>query len=162
MKLYNRKLNGLADLRREKDKLEVEKKFTSAKDLMPVKELNAGSMGLLSSVFSGARKSKNKGWINTGMDLMNAKNNVERAVILAPQLISSLTGTVKKKKKNLTLPLSVVSHKPSRVKTIAKDVALEFVGGYLKWKALEMSYRGIKLLIKWQKTKREREIRRGK
>jgi hypothetical protein len=41
-----------------------------------------------------------------------------------------------------------------------KSVAIEFVGGYLKWKAIEWSYKGIRHLVKKHKEKIAAENRR--
>ena len=35
-----------------------------------------------------------------------------------------------------------------------KVVAVEFIGGYLKWKAIELSYKGIRYLIKKRREKK--------
>ena len=37
-----------------------------------------------------------------------------------------------------------------------RTIAIEFIGGYLKWKAIELSYKGIKVIVKKSKEKKER------
>ena len=41
-------------------------------------------------------------------------------------------------------------HHPNVLKSVAKEV----VGNYLKWKALELSYKGISLVVKKRKKKK--------
>ena len=36
-------------------------------------------------------------------------------------------------------------------------IAKEFIGGYLKWKAVELSYKGIRLIIKARRNKEDDE-----
>lgn len=46
---------------------------------------------------------------------------------------------------------------PSKIKTTLFSLGKEIVGSYLKWKAMELSYKGIKLIVKKQKEKKARK-----
>lgn len=47
----------------------------------------------------------------------------------------------------------------SKIKSTLLSLGKDVLGSYLKWKAVELSYRGIKLIVKKQKAKKEQKIK---
>ncbi|HTN45561.1 MAG TPA: hypothetical protein VL098_04385 [Flavipsychrobacter sp.] len=132
MKIYSKKLTTIGELKREK--LSLKKKLhsdkqqaASAKDEEKEGENQNFLAGLLSGVTSGSI-------INT-------------AINVAPTLIDVL-------KSGKLFPggkkMQQVAHaaRPVAKPSIVTMVAKEFIGGYVKWKALELAYKGIRIALK--------------
>jgi hypothetical protein len=159
MKLYSRKLGSLEELKREKARLQVEKRYSKASDLMPIKELKGGdkSDGGLLSGLGDLSTIGGDGVFGTVMKVVTAKNNLQRALALAGPLMGLLARRRQSKAEHVARMHGEGGKKKAG---IVKKAATELIGGYLKWKALQMSFRGVKLVINWQKTRPERKRRR--
>ncbi len=124
MKLYNKQLNSIEELRREKQKLKADLQSADKQGLFSLDDLLPGNS-----------KSNSK-----------ADNNAEGVDIagIATNLLSSLGN--KNTLLSVGLPLLKVAGNQLEkgvVKKILKEVGL----GYIKWKAIELSVKGIKHMV---------------
>jgi len=139
MRLYPKKLRNIEDLEREKKILLRKSKQLDKEDLLSLE-------GLLGK---GKKKGKDKEEEDSAgsiVDLLPISNPMLKMglKILETRILSPR----KNKTKENGEPPATKNH-PIR------KVAIEIIGGYLKWKAIELSYKGIKYLIKKRKEKKE-------
>ncbi len=124
MKLYNKQLNSIEELRREKQKLKADLNSADKQGLFSLDDVLPG-------------KNKNNGKADNdggGLDIAG----------IATGLLSSLGN--KDTLLSVGLPLLKVAGNQLEkgvVKKILKEVGL----GYIKWKAIELSIKGIKHLV---------------
>ena len=110
MKLFRKKLNSVAELRREKLKLQFMRSHTTSDALMPpIKELKRKSK----------KSSGGSNPIQTIMDVAGAKGPMQTALALAGPL-SKLMGFGSKK-------------------NLLRKVAVEVIGGYLAYKLVRIA-----------------------
>ena len=130
MRIYPKKLRSIEDLEREKKLLKKESK-------------NMDIDALLS--FDGILGKNKKGKDEEGsfLDFLPVSN----------PLVDLLVKFVRKKLAKIGRSDTEVlpGEKKQKGKNLLKTVAFEFIGGYLKWKAIELSYKGIRHLIKKRK-----------
>ncbi len=143
MKLYSKKLNGLDDLEKERKRLLKEKR-----ELEQEKILSADT--LLGSKGEGGGFSLSPELIPTIMSV-------------AGPAVSTLVGVVKdriisrrehKAEKARPAATNDGAPKKKREHKVLKAIAREFIGSYLKWKAVELSYMGLTFIIRRQKKKK--------
>lgn len=132
MKIYPKRLNSLEELRREKQVLKYAAKH-SKPDVLPEIKLKRGT-----------------------------KKVVEDAGLDSPSDILSMLGDILTSRTFTDsalawgLPLiKLVGRKTE--KSFLKTFAGEVLGGYLKWKMVQMGVRGVRLFLKMQQTKKEKE-----
>jgi hypothetical protein len=137
MAFYPKKLRNLRELEREKKRLQksrrqMEEQFSSLK------------------VFSGKSKEKDKE--EEGGSLLDFLPGNNQLVNLVIQLVQKRLA----KKETATSTAQEDEDKstpPS--KSWPKRIAIEFIGGYIKWKAIELSWKGIKYLINKKREEKE-------
>ena len=134
MRLYPKRLNSLEELRKEKHMLMLAKNKSALPDVL--------SFDL--PILSGLGKKKDKEEAeddNIVVDLITS-------FIESPDL-SNLVSSVAK-------PL--LSYATDKAGTrMLKSAAKEVIGGYAKWKAIELGFRGVKHLVKTQMDKRKKD-----
>jgi hypothetical protein len=131
MQLYSKKLHTLDELEREKRKLRKEVKRM---DKEPFIAKLKGQ-----TVVDEDREEKAGG----GLSFLSGPVSV-----MALKMIGRYMG----RKRATPVPLYKAEAIHSKKKSLAKVVLYEVVGGYLKWKAIELTYKGIKTLIKKNNT----------
>ena len=134
MRLYTKRLRSIEDLEREKKRLLKESKrmeeegFLSLEGILNNKQGKGDDAGLF--------------------DLLPTSNP------LVAVLIKLVKQRFFNKDNNSKTGNTIPGTEEKRRKNPLKSIAVEFIGGYLKWKAIELSYKGIRLLIKRRKEKR--------
>ena len=160
MKLYSKKLDSLAALELEKKRVEKELSQLEKEDLFSMdtilaqknKMADAGG-NMLSSLLER-------------IPVLGASPFVGMAVQMIQKrfMQPSERKEEKPRKQQVEADLAAVSEnkkkkdkkdKPS--KNIVKTVAMEILVGYLKWKAIELSYKGVRYVIKKRKEKRQEQ-----
>ncbi len=145
MKLYNKKLTSLSDLEREKKRIRKEIEKLNQEEIFSVQEILANNP--LSALKSGGFN------ISSLLGMLPASNPI----------VSSVIGIIKarlaKQKSNKADEADAPTTPPllTRAKTAAKNAAIEVITGYLKWKAIELTYKGVKYYITKRKTDRFNE-----
>ncbi len=134
MKLYRKRLHSLEELKRERQVLKYKKKHTGSEDWFNLKDLTGGKSG---------KEDDHPGILNASMmstilSALGSKSVVGTALSLAPTLVNLVS-------------------KRSGKKNVIEKMAMDVVGGYVKWKLVQMGYRGIKLFAKARKNKRSKE-----
>jgi len=130
MRLYSKKLSSLHELRREKQSLkkQINGKEKAREDKDTPEEKENFITGLLSGVTSGS--------------LLTTVLNV------APTIFDLVKGRALKSKVRQTV--APKTDKNGILGTVVK----EFVGGYVKWKVLELAFKGIKIVLKSDTSKK--------
>lgn len=138
MKLYDKKLNGREDLKKEKRRLNRELKELEQEPLLSLDDVMGEAQGMgagilqnimpLAGTFSGP--------------LMN--------------IASSLVGKIINRKRSKKRDDREDEREEDRDShpNVLTSVAREVLGSYLKWKALELSYKGVSLVVKKRKKKK--------
>lgn len=142
MGIYPKKLNSITEVEREKKELQKS-----------IKRLNENGF-FSSTATAGKKKGKKeeKDGTNSLLGLLPFSNPVVDIVV---KMISrKLTKPAPGKEKAYPTEPSPIADK---IKKTTKMVAVEVITGFLKWKAIELSYKGIQYLIK--KRKEERALR---
>ena len=134
MRLYPKKLRNIEELERERKLLIRESKRLDKDEFLSLEGLlNKGG---------GKGDSGNEGY-GALLDLIPVSNPIVGVLInlvkqrLAGSGKTDKPGTTKKSGKN-----------------ILRTVAVEVIGSYLKWKAVELSYKGLRHLVKKRQEKR--------
>lgn len=128
MQLYSKKLNNLDELEREKRKLRKE-----------VKRMDKEPM--IAKLRGQAVEVEEK----------DGRSSSPLSFLTGPASVMALKLLGKYMSRKRATPVQMYEpevHVEYKKKNIAKTVLFEVVGGYLKWKAIELSYKGVKALIK--------------
>jgi hypothetical protein len=137
MKLYHKQLHSVEDLKQEKKRLlkksrEMEKEgITSISSIKGFTEGSGVGLGIQSLLKLSSGQTALLKPVFRWLQSKFAKKET-------PQYSAAYGNYTAGKKKNLL-----------------KTAAIEFVGGYLKWKAIELSFKGIRQLIKNRKEKHQ-------
>jgi hypothetical protein len=137
MKLYHKQLHSVEDLKQEKKRLlkksrEMEKEgITSISSIKGFTEGSGVGLGIQSLLKLSSGQTALLKPVLRWLQSKFAKKET-------PQYFAAYGNYTAGKKKNLL-----------------KTAAIEFVGGYLKWKAIELSFKGIRQLIKNRKEKHQ-------
>ncbi len=141
MKFYNKKLKSLEDLKREKNVLQYAKKHTAQDSPLDFRFLTA--RGNATATVAGVAGKPYVSWLPAIVSAATSGSIMKAVIALAPPLLKMMgrkTG---------------VSGKVGRsIKGSLKGVLIEVALGYVKWKALQMAYRGVMLFVKSKKSKR--------
>lgn len=126
MKLYSKQLNNLEALKREKHVMKYALKHSD--DWLNIKAM----MGKSDSTDTAA----GAGLFGTLISAFGSKSLFNTIIAIAPPVLTliSKNSSFFKKRKN---PL--------------ESIAKEVIGGYIKWKAVQLAYRGIMSLVKSNK-----------
>jgi len=137
MRLYPKKLRNIEDLERERKLLLKESRRLEKEDFLSLESI------------LGKNKAQGKGAAdNEGslLDFLPVSNPLVSQVIKwILRRISAKNDKPKEEKKD--------SKEKKQEKNILASIAKEFVGGYLKWKAIELACKGIKRFIKSRREK---------
>jgi len=138
MGFYHKKLRNIEDLKQEKKML-----------LEESKRMNQDEFLSLEGIMSGSKNGgEAKGGIGSLLDYLPVSNPVVSTII---QLVQK---RLSKKDRAPEPAYAPKSEGGKKSKSTIKTVAFEVIGGYLKWKAIELSYKGIAHLIKKRKEKK--------
>lgn len=127
MKLYNKQLNSVEELRLEKQKLKAEIKKADATSFFSIDDIIPGTKPT-------TEKEAPKDIMGMATNILSSLANKETLLAVGMPLLSILTGGVQK----------------AVVKKVLKEVGL----GYIKWKAVELGYKGVKTILKKTTEKR--------
>ncbi|MBX2905958.1 MAG: hypothetical protein KF744_07975 [Taibaiella sp.] len=141
MKLYEKKLSGRADLRKEKRRLNAELKALEQEPLLSLDDVVGEAQGL------GAGLLQN---------IMPLAGSFSGPVI---GIVSNLAGRFLNRKRSDKRHRDEEEEEGETHPNVLTSVAKEVLGNYLKWKALELSYKGISLVVK--KRKKEKAERKA-
>ena len=143
MRLYPKKLRTVEDLEREKKLLLKESKRIEEEGFLSIE-----------GIFNN-KGDKEESGVASLLDFIPVSNPLVGMLIkLARQKLSD-------KKNNPKVEATEDNSKKKKGKNPLKAVAFEVIGGYLKWKAIELSYKGIRNLVKKRKEKRATADRQG-
>ena len=137
MRLYPKKLRNVEDLEREKKLLRKETRRLEEEEFLS-----------LDSIFSKKSSEGEQAGFGSLLDFLPVSNPLVGTVInLIKQRLSRKADKPKQDNDNN-------ANKKKKGKSPVKKIAVEVIGGYLKWKAIELSFKGIKHLVKKRKEKR--------
>ena len=134
MRAYRKELNNLEELRRERIRLKVELKNSSDNFLNPFSK---------GSGIKNSSKAKAGIWGKVG-NVLTADNQLQTGVALSKHLLKMLR---KRKEKASANFIKGDKKKDSVLARIAKEVII----GYLIGKAVQLSFKGIKALLRKKK-----------
>lgn len=155
MKMYPKELHSLKAIEQEKKKLRRQLRKIEDEDLF--------SFGNKSNKKSGSDEASSEGFDMSSLLGMLPISNPFIATLL-PILQKRLFKTIEQKisgeksQVKETVAQQVVHAEPgvmNKVKTAAGNIGKEVIMGYLKWKAIELTYKGVRQIIKAQKAKRK-------
>ena len=135
MKLYPKKLRNIDDLEREKERLLKEKQALENEQFFSINGI------------SGSKKAEGKEseGLASLLEFLPVSNPLVSTVVKMVQSVFS------KKDKETSAPGKKEHAHAKPGKNILTSVATEFIGGYLKWKAIELSYKAIRHIIRNRK-----------
>ena len=143
MGFYRKRLNGIDDLERERKALRKEREELEQEEFFSLKDLfGAGK----SRVQGKSHSEDNTDDKEKDAGIAGLESLLGLLPTAATPLLSILTGMLEN-----TVGIAV----GKKGKHIALKLAREVIVGYLKWKAVELGYKGAKHLIKKKKEKRE-------
>ncbi len=159
MKLYKKKINNRAELHAEINRLKAERSRLEEEGLIKSDEIVAavkttalgGLTGLLSSKLTGGVAgmilpiAMKFGGSLAGMFTGSEGKGNEDERGRAAEEVDEEEGE------------SLIDKVKENGGAVLRQVAREVLGNYLKWKALELSYKGLSFVIKKQKAKRKQE-----
>lgn len=137
MALYKKKLRSVSELEREKQKLLKKSRELEQDDIFTLKGISGSKQINLSKE-------------SLLFDFLPGKN---QAVDMLLKLVKNKFAN-KEPQEEESEPVKAPPRK-KKSKDLLKTVAKEFIGGYLKWKAIELSYKGIRYMIKKKKEAKE-------
>ena len=136
MKLYPKKIRNIKELEKERKKL-----------LKKSRELDKDEFPSLDGFLGGKAGGIGSGVLNTVTGFVSSSNPLTEIV---------LKGVMDRFSKKAPPPPPRQEPQPEQKKkgrSLPAKIAYEFVGGYLKWKAIELSYKGIKYLVNARRAK---------
>jgi len=139
MRLYPKRLRNIDDLEKEKALLIRKSEELEKEDILSVEGLLGG---------------KKKGEGGSLLDLLPISNPlVGQLLKMIQRRFNSYRSKKDDRPKIANVPVATTEERPRKSKI--KAIAIEFIGGYLKWKAIELSFKGIRYLIKSAREKKE-------
>ena len=151
MRLYPKKLTSIEDIEREKKLLRKQMAQMESEPMFSADGLMEGIKAAMPGKGKGGG-----GFLSSVLGMLPVANPlVETLVGLVQSRLNNAGAakSIKKKEKEAT----VEEERPK--KHIVKKVVIEIVTGYLKWKALELSYKGVRYIIRRQKERRTEDTR---
>ena len=137
MSLYPKRLRNMDDLERERRALKREIKQLDKEEFLSVEGLlNKQSWGGETDIF------------DTIIDMLPIAN----------PLVKSGVGIVKDilKKRNAKATKHKAESTEHKGRGIVARAAREFIGGYIKWKAVELSFKGLRYLVKKRSERKQK------
>ncbi len=136
MRLYPKKLRNIEDLEQEKKLL---RKESSNLDIDTVLSFDG--------ILGKKKKGKETNGDSSLLDFLPVSNP------LVSLLVKFVQQKLAKGGNNPKATYTPQAEQKKQGKNPIKSIAIEFIGGYLKWKAIELSYKGLRHLIKKRKKK---------
>jgi hypothetical protein len=152
MKLYPKEINSMKALDMERKKLRKQLKELDEQEFFSLQSLmNKQPDGKDEDTAGGFN-------ITSMLSLLPVSNPLIAPLIGLIQ--NRLARVAEKKKTNKNFVSAEPYQEPmgAKVKKVARSVAFELITGYLKWKAIELTYKGVKHIIKTRKEKKEAAI----
>jgi hypothetical protein len=148
MKLYSKNIRNLEELEREKRRLTKERKQLEQEDIFSIE-------GIMNNITnSTATTSANNDL--TGASGMGTLFSISGPIVgMVVDLVKDKILTKSHSGNNTSLSSNPILQKGG---SLLKDAAKEMIGGYLKWKALELTYKGVTLIVKRQKRKKVEKL----
>ena len=145
MRLYPKKLHSIEELKREKAALLLRRDATDVEDIFSINDI-IPVFGKKDKPVkdNGADKTEKENVVDTGDGIFSILSDLLETVD-----ISDIFTIVSR-------PLEAFAGKKIR-NSILMPVAKELVGGYLKWKAAELSFKTAKHFMKKKKEKKNKE-----
>jgi len=137
MGLYPKRLRGVKDLEREKASLLKEIKQLEKEDIFPG-----------ASLFGAEKEGDTKNDLAGGILNMLSGKNALADIVIGMVKGRLAKGRTRDKDEEDEGKKSGQKRPEKKEKHLLRSIAKEFIGGYLKWKAIELSYKGIKYLIR--------------
>ncbi len=140
MKLYKKGFRNMAELRQEKKKLLREKKQLDSEPLLTLDDVmtgvgeSGGVMGVLSGVLPSV------------LPMLSS---------FSGPVIGTLVEILKNRFGSGKSDSSAEKKSESGIGGVVKNVGKEALGSYIAWKVLELSFKGVKSLIKDKKKKKK-------
>jgi hypothetical protein len=131
MALYPKKLHNVDDLKKERSKL-----------LKKVKHLERDGF-LSTGMLTGALKNGENGDSNFGL-FADIPELLKPILNLVKDIVLKRLGKKEEKEDNKYRP----SEKKDKGRSLLRSAAIEFIGGYLKWKAIELSFKGLRKFLR--------------
>lgn len=148
MKMYSKNIRNLEELEREKRKLLKVRKQLEQEDILSVD-------GIINSITN----TKSVDASDTNFAIPSGMSNL---FSLSGPLVGMVLDIVKDRLMNNAEHSDNPSLKSNPILqkggTMLKGAAKEVLGGYLKWKAIELTYKGITLVVKRQKRKKAEKL----
>ncbi len=142
MAFYPKKLRSIEDLEREKKLLLKESKRMDEEDVLS-----------LEGIFKSSKKeSSDGGGIGSLLNYLPISNPI------VGMLVKLVQKRLSKKNKNPERVYTSKGVEQKKGRSLLKAVAFELIGSYLKWKAIELSYKGIAHLIRKRREKKAAEL----
>lgn len=142
MGFYRKKLNGVDDLARERVALLKEKEGLENEQFFSLE-------GILGNGKKGDKGKDEDAAVNEEEGELPGLDSLLALLPAAAPLVNIVMGMVGDKAGDLGAAIG------KKGKNIALKLAKEVIGGYLKWKAIELGYKGIRQLLKKTKEKQE-------
>jgi hypothetical protein len=139
MKLYPKKINSLDALEREKARLKRRKKALDREDLLPD--------GLFGGSGSGAGGVA--GMLGDALHFKSPALNIVKDI--AVKVVSRMMEQGGEEEPEAPKKSAHREPEQKEGKSVLHRLAWEFIGGYLKWKAIELSYKGIRYYVRRRK-----------
>jgi len=138
MKLYDKKLSNREDLKKEKRRLKREKHELDQEPWLSLDEVMSEAGGLGSGIIQ---------------NIMPIAGRFSGPLM---GVVSSLAGRFinRRRKKSREHHDEREDSDQGNHPNVLKSAAKEVLGSYLKWKALELSYKGVSLVVKKRKKKK--------
>lgn len=146
MRLYPKRLNNLAELKQEKMLLKEQREQMDLEHLFTNGGMNAEA-GKDEGMGAGS------GLLGMALSLLGSESLFGAAIKHLPSIFSlfSKKKTKQQAYKNSKTVAEENEKHPSLIMKVVKEVGL----GYLKWKAIELGFKGIKKIINSRKQKNE-------
>jgi hypothetical protein len=148
MRLYPKRLRGIEDLEREKRLLRKETRALDADDTFSLE-------GVMKGGDSKTRKKKKNKERKEAPQEEKGKHPLLGLLGIDNPLAEMAMGFIQSKLAGAGE--DVMAKVAKKGKNILISAAKEFIGGYLKWKTIELSYKGIKYLVNKRKENKEAE-----
>ena len=148
MKMYSKNIRNLEELEREKRRLIKERKQLEQEDIFSVE-------GIMNNITSPKSTTSSNNDI-AGASGMSSLFSMSGPIVgMAFDLVKDKILSKSDGGNNSSLASNPILQKGG---TVLKSAAKEMIGGYLKWKAIELTYKGITLIVKRQKRKKAEKL----
>ncbi len=134
MKIYSKRLKGLSDLKAEQETLKYAQKTGGLDDIFS-----------LNSITGKKTTPQN----NTGSKSTGNNSVLDKLGIAELVLDLVLKYARPKQRRETVIKTETAPQKPQ--KNLVKSALTEFVGGYIKWKVIELSLKGLSRIIRPRK-----------